>query len=110
MKFIIQNLNRTVQVPTTETPLLKAIQNSGTDWMQSCGGKGRCTTCKFFVVAGAENISALSAAEKKYREQKSLLQTERLACQVRIVGDVTALVPNDSKLPHLHYLNGNIKP
>ncbi|MCE2734623.1 MAG: 2Fe-2S iron-sulfur cluster-binding protein [Cyclobacteriaceae bacterium] len=110
MNFIIQNLDRNITVANTETSLLLAIHQSGTDWMQSCGGKGRCTTCKFAVLSGVENISALSPAEKKYRQQGALLQTERLACQVRLTGDVTALIPKESKLPHINYLDGNIKP
>ena len=110
MKFIIENLNLTIETTNENVPLALALREQHIDWMQSCGGKGRCTTCKFDVLEGMENISPYTPAEKKYLENRQLSRTQRLACQVRISGKVVAKIPNDSKLPHLHYLDGNIKP
>ena len=109
MKFIIENLNKTIEYPKDNMPLAMVLREQNIDWMQSCGGKGRCTTCKFDVLQGMENISALSPAEKKYAEARQILPTQRLACQVRISGVVVAKIPHESKLPHLLYTDGNIK-
>ena len=73
------------------------------DWMHACGGKGRCTTCKMEVIAGMENLSDITQAEEKYRQEKLLLEGERLACQVRVKGTVMIRVPEEFKLPHLKY-------
>jgi 2Fe-2S ferredoxin len=102
--LIIRNLQG-IQIPVTGEgrAALRLIGEAGIDWMHSCGGKGRCTTCKMRVLAGAENLSARSAAELKYFAAGRLRKDERLACQCRITGEVTVEVPPDTQLPHLKY-------
>lgn len=103
MKVIIKNLdNRSVDVSEGES-LLQGLTKNGLDWMHACGGKGRCTTCKAKVLVGAENFTPTSPAELRYRQQGLLLADERLACQVRLRGEVVLLVPNESQLPHVRY-------
>lgn len=100
----IENLgNKVIDLSACQSSLLHCLLESGLDWMHSCGGKGRCTTCKVQVQMGMEHITPVSPAEMRYRKQGALLETERLSCQVRIRGDVSIRVPEESKLPHLKY-------
>ena len=100
----IENLPAaTVEVPAGAT-LLAALQAAGHDWMHACGAKGRCTTCRLQVRTGMQNLSALSAAELRYRAARRLLDHERLTCQARLPeGEVAGCVPEATKLPHVQY-------
>lgn len=85
--------------------ILATLQAERIDWMHACGGKGRCTTCKFSVVSGAAHLSPTTTHEARYRQQGDLRDSERLACQVRATGDVVIRVPEEGKLPHIKYSN-----
>jgi 2Fe-2S ferredoxin len=71
--------------------------------MQACGGKGRCTTCTVRIVNGIENLEPKTSAEMRYENQGLLKNNERLACQLKVTGDVLVIVPDEYKLPHLKY-------
>ncbi len=103
-KITVQNLGGlTVNVSAPQT-VLRAIQETGLDWMHACGAKGRCTTCRVEILQGMENLSAETAAELKYREAGRLKKTERLTCQVTVLqGDVQVKVPRQVQLPHQKY-------
>ena len=102
--IVIKNLNeKTLQVHDFSKTLLWHIQENGLDWMFACGGKGRCTTCKAIIVEGKQNLEPKTRAELQYENQGLLLENERLACQVRMTGDVALSVPEENKLPHLKY-------
>ena len=100
----IENLpGAPIPVPADAT-LLAALQAAGHDWMHACGAKGRCTTCRVQVLAGAEHLTLPSAAEERYRSAGRLLPAERLTCQARLAaGNVTGCVPEATKLPHVRY-------
>ncbi|HYG18715.1 MAG TPA: 2Fe-2S iron-sulfur cluster-binding protein [Ohtaekwangia sp.] len=102
--ILIQNLGaRSISVHDPSRTLLQHFQDHYLDWMHACGGKGRCTTCKLLVIAGAPNLSQPTAAETAYQQQGALELDERLACQVRTSGDIVISVPEEGKLPHIHY-------
>ncbi|QHT66102.1 (2Fe-2S)-binding protein [Rhodocytophaga rosea] len=102
--LIIRNLfNKPIEITHPAKSALYHIQLATVDWMHACGGKGRCTTCRIRVVEGMQNISHLSAAEQKYRNQGRLKLTERLTCQITLTGNVVAEVPEACKLPHITY-------
>ena len=69
----------------------------------SCGGKGRCTTCKAIIVSGEENLSERTVVEEKYAQFGKLNEDERLTCQVEVSGDIRIRVPKEYQLPHLKY-------
>jgi ferredoxin, 2Fe-2S len=103
-KVIISNLdNRSINIILPEESLLRNLQEVYLDWMHACGGKGRCTTCKTTILEGYEHISSLSKAEIKYKNIGKLLESQRLACQIYVAGDITIEVPDESKLPHVTY-------
>ncbi len=100
----IQNLDhKTVQVEKSIQTALQAIGEAGIDWMQACGQKGRCTTCRMVVIAGAACLSPLSEAEQRMRNLGRLQDGSRLACQCTLEGDVVVRVPQVNKLPHIQY-------
>ncbi len=63
------------------TTVLTAIHGRGHAWMHACGAKGRCTSCRVRLLAGAEYLSSPTAAELGYRAAGRLGPSERLACQ-----------------------------
>jgi ferredoxin, 2Fe-2S len=105
VRILIRNLGKSLTVMDLSKTLLRHVQDHHVDWMHSCGGKGRCTTCKAVVVEGLQNLEADTPAELRYRQKGLLADNERLACQVRVLGECTVAVPEESKLPHMHYLD-----
>ncbi len=104
VKIVIENLaQKEVSAIGSGTSVLKLVQANYIDWMHACGGKGRCTTCKFEIVEGGDQLSPLSAAELSYRDKGELGDTERLACQASVLGECRIRIPNESKLPHMTY-------
>ncbi len=99
----IENLQNK-EIPCEETKnVLQNLQFAHQDWLQACGGKGRCTTCAMYVCEGAENLSPLTDFEQQQQKIKRILPEERLACQCFIYGEVRVKVPERLKLPHLKY-------
>ena len=83
----IQNLpGPPLEVPAGRT-VLAAIHAAGHDWWHACGGKGRCTSCRVRVLAGAEVLAPPTAPELRYREAGRLRPDERLACQCVVTND-----------------------
>jgi 2Fe-2S ferredoxin len=104
VKIVIENLaQKEVLISDPSQSLLTAFQEASIDWMHACGGKGRCTTCRFKIVEGKDNLAPLTNPELKYRMQGRLLEDERLACQARAVSDCRVAVPEACKLPHMRY-------
>lgn len=102
--IVIENWrSKAVPADDSSLSLLKHFQNNRLDWMHSCGGKGRCTTCKVIVLEGHEHFSEATPAENRYRALGALRTNERLSCQVRVLGDVKVAVPEEYKLPHIEY-------
>ena len=102
--IVIDNLaKKTIQVQDFSKTLLQHLQDAQTDWMHACGGKGRCTTCMVQIVKGLENLEPKTSFENKYESQGIIQYNERLACQAKIIGDVTIFVPDENKLPHITY-------
>ncbi len=83
--------------------VLALLQAEDIRWMHACGGKGRCTTCRFNIVEGAENLKPQTAEEQKFIEAGKIKPTQRMACQAVPVGSVTVEVPEKCKLPGVNY-------
>ena len=93
-----------VPVPARAT-LLAALHRAGHDWPHACGARGRCTTCRVQVLAGAAHLTPLTEPEQRYRAAGRLGAAERLTCQARLPeGAVLGRVPEATKLPHMAYL------
>ncbi|HEU4511318.1 MAG TPA: 2Fe-2S iron-sulfur cluster-binding protein [Pyrinomonadaceae bacterium] len=77
------------------TYLIDAARRMGAPLGTGCTtGKGECPACVVSVKAGAELLSAPSAAEEKQLGAEHLDQSLRLACQVKIEnpGEVVVMV------------------
>jgi 2Fe-2S ferredoxin len=102
--IVIKNLGeKTIHFQDSTKTLLRHVQDHYIDWMHACGGKGRCTTCKAKILTGAENLPPLTESEQRYLNAGALGIDERLACQCIVDGNVTILVPDESKFPHVRY-------
>jgi ferredoxin, 2Fe-2S len=103
-KIVIDNLfGKVLEVTEQNKTVLQHFQDNQIDWMHSCGGKGRCTTCKVCVIAGLTSFSPLTAAEERYIQVRALNSNERLTCQARIHDDIIVKAPEEYKLPHMRY-------
>lgn len=104
VKIIIENLGqKEVVVSDPNKTALQQFQANYIDWLQACGGKGRCTSCKMIVTEGAEQLGELTIPEQGYRNQRLLKPNERLACQVKVTGNISVRVPDETKLAHVKY-------
>lgn len=108
-KITIQNMNALEFSADTKKSLLQNILDQPIDWLHSCGGKGKCTTCKMIVKKGEENLTPKSSVEKNFLEQEKLTANERLACQCSFKNnlDISATLvictAEENKLPHIDY-------
>ncbi|MEO1483298.1 MAG: 2Fe-2S iron-sulfur cluster-binding protein [Myxococcota bacterium] len=72
----------------TESRVLDALIQSGSDVLMACGGKGICATCHVYVQSGAENLSPMNAREKlSLKTLSNVKPNSRLACQAKVLGD-----------------------
>lgn len=67
--------------------LVLGIEDAGIDILHRCGGNARCATCRVEVVAG-EPSPITEAEERRLSELRTRKETTRLACQVRVLGDL----------------------
>jgi len=73
------------------TKLVLAIEDAGIDIMHRCGGNARCTTCRVDILAGDPGPMGDAERERLERDTGSA-PGYRLACQVRVEGDLTVAV------------------
>ena len=108
-KIIISNLGEKVvdYKLNNEKPLsvLAILQENNIDWMHACGGKGKCTSCRCDIINGMEKMASKTEAETNYLATGRLLESQRLACQAIVLGNVIIRVPEKNKLPSVNYTN-----
>ncbi len=75
--------------------VLEASRGAGIPHASVCGGRGRCSTCRVRVGAGAETLAPPSDEEAKVLKRIRAAPNVRLACQIRPSADleVTPLLP-----------------
>ncbi|MEM2049874.1 MAG: ASKHA domain-containing protein [Thermoproteota archaeon] len=72
--------------------LLAVLKEAGVNIESVCGGRGVCKKCVVEVVSGG-----LTEPTSMEAEVRSLSESFRLACQARIIGDITLKVPQTSR-------------
>jgi len=74
-----------------EAPAGTALQDiadaSGADITFGCRS-GSCGTCRIRILAGQEHCSAMTPEERDFLQGLEAPPDHRLACQVRVTGDV----------------------
>lgn len=91
-----------IEVLPGET-LIQAAWRAGYDWPTLCYAMGRCTACQCEVLDGLHQLSERTDAELALlgtldrRVRRANPRRVRLACQVRITGDVTVRKPGVKK-------------
>ena len=92
--------------------VLEASRVAGIPHASVCGGRGRCSTCRVRVGAGAEHLEEASPEEQKVLRRVGAPPDVRLACQIRPTRDltVTPLMPPTASAreagPRADYLSG----
>jgi adenylate cyclase len=71
--------------------ILETSRWAGVPHASACGGRGRCSTCRVQIVAGAEEAPAASDAERDTLDRIKAPDDVRLACQLRPVADISVL-------------------
>lgn len=96
--YIAQGLRRQVQVTygnglTVNTApgktLLDVSRDNRITHMSVCGGRARCSTCRVVVMSDQGGLSPVGPAERKLLDKINAEPNMRLACQARVVGDVS---------------------
>jgi len=72
--------------------LLATLKEAGVNIESVCGGRGVCKKCVVEVVS-----NGLNEPTSMEKEVRSLSKSFRLACQARIIGDVTIRIPQSSR-------------
>ncbi len=71
------------------TTLLESSRIGKIPHQSVCGGKGRCTTCRVRILAHDKPLPAPNMHEAKAIERVGLDEGLRLACQLRVDGDIS---------------------
>jgi 2Fe-2S ferredoxin len=78
-----------VEVPSGTT-LLDAVVIAGLPIARSCGADGICGKCALRILTGVDALSPESDDETRIKSRNRVAPELRLACRVRVLGDVTA--------------------
>ena len=89
-RVIFKPDNREVSVPEGST-LLEAAVSADVHLNASCNGKGSCDKCKLIVEFGRLETKPSAQLSESEKEKKYVL-----ACQSRVVGDVTVKIPPET--------------
>ena len=83
------------------TSILDAASDNGFLIATRCGGVVDCRTCRVFALEETSREAGLSDVEDDERDALAELGapvSARLACQARVLGDVSVYVPNPSDM------------
>lgn len=70
--------------------LLDAALRADIPHAHACGGEGKCSTCRVLVLDGLERCAPRTEAEAEIADRLRFTEEMRLACQLRVHGDITA--------------------
>lgn len=101
-KLTIQPDKKSIKVEK-DTNLLEAISSAGIKVASPCGGEGTCGKCRI-VLKSKEGLSPLTDSERDFLTIKQIEAGNRLACQAKLVGDATIVVPDSSRVSDMRIL------
>ena len=98
-KIVFRNLHRTLEVERG-TSILEAALRHDLSLYHTCGGNCSCSTCRVWIVKGAEHVSAIETMEAEVLDAFDLKEPHRLGCQTLVMdGVVEVEVPSRDKAP-----------
>jgi adenylate cyclase len=80
-----------IVTPPSGFSILETSRWAGVPHASACGGRGRCSTCRIQIVAGAEDAPEASDAERETLQRVKAPADVRLACQLRPVADISVV-------------------
>ncbi len=80
--------DRVLPVEQPDLTLLEMALRAGIPHFHECGGRARCSTCRVRVISGAQHLPPRGPDEAKLASRFGFGDDVRLACQVRVTGDV----------------------
>ena len=87
------HIEQHIETMSHQTVLEIANQND-IDIPHYCGGHNRCGTCVIKVVDGIDKLSKAKGNEEMVLGVDKFQKGHRLACQARVIGDVTIHIPD----------------
>ena len=93
-RVIFQPSGRQVDAEAGQT-LLDLARSLGIELQAPCGGKGTCGGCRVQIVEGVEPPTEPDLRQLSHEE---LGRNLRLACQSRVRGDMTVVIPRETLL------------
>jgi len=89
-KLTIQTDKKTIEVEQNAS-MIDVCENIDTSILFGCRD-GACGACMIRVIENPHNLSAMEEHERDFLETMAARDDERLACQCRVLGDVTVAV------------------
>lgn len=84
------HFEREKDVKTTSlVSILQASLGAGIPHAHVCGGRARCSTCRVVITQGLERCETRNENEARLARIKGFSPEVRLACQTRVMGDVS---------------------
>lgn len=86
-KLTIKTDNKTLDIATGAS-IIDVCENEETSILFGCRD-GACGACMIRVLENPQNLSPMEDHERDFLETMAARDDERLACQCKVVGDVT---------------------
>jgi ferredoxin len=73
--------------------LIEAVRSASLPIASGCGADGLCGRCGVAIVAGADALPAETPEETRCKQRNRIDPALRLACRVRVTGDLSVTAP-----------------
>ena len=93
VRVTFDHLNQHIETLSHQT-ILDIANANDVDIAHYCGGCNRCGTCAVKIIDGVDNLSKAKGNEEMVLGVDKFQKGHRLACQARILGDVTIHIPD----------------
>jgi uncharacterized 2Fe-2S/4Fe-4S cluster protein (DUF4445 family) len=77
--------------------VFQVAKKAGVSIRSECGGVGSCGKCRV-IIRNSEAVSEVTEAERKHLSSSEIDSCYRLACQTKILRNVTVTIPPESRL------------
>jgi len=77
----------------------RVAKEAGVGIRSECGGTGTCGKCRV-IIRNSNAVSRVTEAERKHLSRSEIDNGYRLACQTKILRNVTVMIPPESRLEH----------